>query len=323
MEPFPNNRSGKAQPCPKICPLAGGLPPGIRLHIRAVLSAGRALTCLAAEKARPLLVICRSRARAEQVSRLLTGRLRAEIPFYHHGLDEAERAYLRVKYLRRDDSVLVTIPAAGRELLRFGLRTLVYARPPPTPGGFLREVGWVGRDGRAAEVIMLFPPPRQGAEGRAPGRRGRKAEEPLCLYCPRPGCAPGVGCAGDCARLCGFGFACLRAAEALPPGWREIVAAVAANDRTLSQRELCLLLAGRGGFATVRKKLYTYTGYGYLCAWQSRDIDEAVSALLRDGVLRVPQRGAWRHHVALVHREVRWKIHFRNYCESSRTARAV
>jgi hypothetical protein len=317
VEPFPNSRSGKAQPCPKTCPLAGELPPGISLHIRAVLSAGRALTSLAAEKARPLLVICRSRARAEQVSRLLSGRLRAEIPFYHHGLDEAERAYLRVVYMRRVDSALVTTPAAGRELLRNGLRTLIYARPPPTAGELLRDVGRVGLDRRAGEAIMLLPPPRQDAEGRAPGSRGRKAEQPRCIYCPRPGCAEG------CARPCGFGSACLRAAAAIPPGWREIVAAVAANDRTLSQRELCLLLAGRGGFATVRKKLYMYTGYAYLCAWQSEDIVEAVSALLRDGVLRVPQRGAWRHHVALVHGEVRWKIHFRNYCESIRTARAV
>jgi hypothetical protein len=300
VELSPNYASGSTAEEPPRC--APGPGAGRPCRLESVLSTGRALTCLVAGASRPLLTVCRTRARAEQVSRLLSERLGERIPFYHHGLDGGEREEVGREYLGRRDAALVATPGGARELLRDDLRTLIHASPPPAAADYLREAGWAGRDGRGAERILLRAVPERAGEGAAAART------PRCSYCPAQ---PGGGC-GPCAPSCGFGSACLRAARALPPGWMEIVAAVAANNRSLSLRELCLLLAGKGGFATVGKKLYMYTGYGYLCSWRAEDIAEAVTALLLDGVLRLPRRGAWRHRVALVHREAAWKIRFRN-----------
>jgi hypothetical protein len=303
VDPSPGNISPEPPLCATRCPLAQGLPPGRSLRIEAVLSVLQALAGLVVSKTRPLLVVCRGRSRAEQISRRLSERLGETVPFYHPGLGSTERAELRNWFLSRPDAAAVATPGAAGELIRRDLRTLIQARLPPEAGTLAREAAWAGRDLNGAEIIVLLVP----AEPPAP--RVLSETGVRCPYGPDAMGAPG----GRGLESCRFGSAYRQAAHTPPPGWREIVAALAANNRLLSLRELCLLLAGRGGFAILEKKLYMYTGYGYLYQWLPEDIAEAVSALLAGGTLRIPRRGAWRRRAALVHREVWWKIHFRNY----------
>jgi hypothetical protein len=296
--------------CELSCPGALKLRPDHRCRIQAVLSVKQALTGLVSTKPRPLLLVSRGRAGAEQISRLLTERLGERIPFYHYGLNSEERADLRRFYFRRRDAAMVVPPTAGGELTRSDLRTLIHTHLPPSVGEYLRVAGWAGRNPGNVEIVLLLAAPEMST----PNEPG--SPEPRCPYCPvvrdavRPArCVRGAPC-GD---ACRFASAYERALRDAPPGYQEIAAAVAANNRSLSPRELCLLLEGKRGFATVGKKLYMYTGYGYLCRWRFEDVAEAVSALLTGGVLRIPARGVWRRRVALTNREARWKIRFRNY----------
>ena len=177
----------------------------------------------------------------------------------------------------------------------------------------LREAAAAGRDPGGVEIVLLPAAPEMSARKKPGG------PEPRCPYCPdgrevgRPARGARRATCARCGDACRFASAYALALRDAPPGYAEITAPVAANNRSLSLRELCLLLEGKGGFATIGIKLYTYTGYGYLCRWRFEDVAEAVSALLTGGVLRIPDRGVWRRRVALANREARWKIRFRNY----------
>jgi ATP-dependent DNA helicase RecQ len=103
------------------------------------------------------IVYCISRKDTESTAATLKANgIRAA--FYHAGMDADERRKTQERFTDEELDVVVATVAFGMGIDRSNVRCVIHAAMPKTIESYQQETGRAGRDGLAAECVMLYSP---------------------------------------------------------------------------------------------------------------------------------------------------------------------
>ncbi|MCZ2136025.1 MAG: DNA helicase RecQ [Burkholderiales bacterium] len=130
--------------------------PNIRYRIdERVDERAQALAFLAAHAGEAGIVYCLSRRKVEQVAAWLAERGVAALP-YHAGMDAESRREHQARFLREDGLVMVATIAFGMGIDKPDVRFVLHLDLPKSIESFYQETGRAGRDGEAAEALLIY-----------------------------------------------------------------------------------------------------------------------------------------------------------------------
>ena len=112
-----------------------------------------AVKILTPPEARPAVIFCRSRAKAEETAKLLSHRF--PVHYYHAGLERDEKLMLEKWFYSSQDGVLTATSAYGMGVDKKDIRTVIHLSMPSSAADFLQESGRGGRDGKRADSYVL------------------------------------------------------------------------------------------------------------------------------------------------------------------------
>jgi ATP-dependent DNA helicase RecQ len=101
------------------------------------------------------IVYCSSRREVENLAEWLTEQGVKAVP-YHAGLDDAVRSRHQEAFLDEEVDVVVATVAFGMGIDRSNVRFVVHAGSPRSLEHYQQESGRAGRDGLAAECVLIF-----------------------------------------------------------------------------------------------------------------------------------------------------------------------
>jgi ATP-dependent DNA helicase RecQ len=128
------------------------------LHLAAEPKVGETaqlLGFLARHKGECGIVYCGSRARTERVAAKLMEKGCPAVPF-HAGLDPEQKRGAAARFRSGEPLVVVATIAFGMGIDRPDVRFVVHLDMPDSPEAYYQQIGRSGRDGDAAETMLLY-----------------------------------------------------------------------------------------------------------------------------------------------------------------------
>jgi ATP-dependent DNA helicase RecQ len=251
---------------------------------------------------KPLIVFVQSRKTAELVAEDLRHCFPGmDARFYHAGLDKTERSVLEKWFLHSADGVLCATCAYGMGLDKPDVRTVIHYGPPSSTEAYLQESGRAGRDGQAAEAILIAldgsvrhsstldrkrplselelvaAARKQVMEAYAAGKGGCRREYLLSAM-GDPG-ASETSCSG-CDR-------CRNIDQKAAEGKEQILAVAQKHPRRLTERGMAKFLYGE-------PEQGLHPGWGTLGHWNPDEVQEAIAALINQSMILKAGRGPWK-----------------------------
>lgn len=102
------------------------------------------------------LIYCATRQEVEELYQALSGSYACG--YYHGGLASDQRRLLQQQFLQGQLQVLIATNAFGMGINKPDLRFVIHYDLPDSPENYLQESGRAGRDGQAAQAILLYQP---------------------------------------------------------------------------------------------------------------------------------------------------------------------
>lgn len=131
--------------------------PNIHYYVKKTASKQSAALFLAKTEARPMIIFCGTRNRAEEMSRTINfvyGKETAR--FYHAGLERNEKSEIEKWFFDRTDAILCATCAYGMGVDKKNIRTVIHLDAPETAEAYIQEAGRGGRDGEIANALLLW-----------------------------------------------------------------------------------------------------------------------------------------------------------------------
>src|SRR6185369_2292324 len=101
------------------------------------------------------IVYCQSRREVESLAEWLEAQGHRALP-YHAGLDDTVRSRHQEAFLEERIDIMVATVAFGMGIDRSNVRFIVHAGAPRSPEHYQQESGRAGRDGLAAECVLIY-----------------------------------------------------------------------------------------------------------------------------------------------------------------------
>jgi ATP-dependent DNA helicase RecQ len=286
--------------------------PNLYYRVVPTISKNRTLETIVCEKAKPLIVFCRSRKGSERIARLLDrrlqGRLRAllpgtEVKFYHAGLLSSERKETEAWFMSSRNGILVSTCAYGLGIDKQNVRTIVHVDIPPSVEAYLQESGRAGRDGSKAEVVLMYSNEDLQFGAAIQDDVAKKRYARITDYAVTKN-----RCRRDhilslldykLSEACSGCDTCDADIVVEPAGKTEILSFIEKNKRRYTLRDIKQILKGDSTYDTAIKGLHRVSGFGMLYEWDSDDIEDAIKRLIIEGTIEIPNKGFWKKRVTI------------------------
>ncbi|HLQ36028.1 MAG TPA: ATP-dependent DNA helicase RecQ, partial [Chloroflexota bacterium] len=230
---------------------------------------------------------------------------------YHAGLPAPERAAVQTDFLNERTDVVVATIAFGMGIDRSNVRYVVHANAPKSIENYQQEAGRAGRDGLAAECVLLFSgadlvkhrflatrdgplaPERERVLERQLREIGQFAVAPVCRHrlltehfgqeyaSPEEGCGACDVCLGETQQL--------EPQEALVTA-QKIISAVWRTGGRFGVNHVIQVLLGRRGEAIQRHGHHELSVYGLLSGEGELAIRSWIDQLVVQGYLELAER---------------------------------
>lgn len=129
----------------------------ILYYVKRCAAKQKAVLETAIEEAKPLIVFCATRNRAEKTAKNLITYFGVEkVKFYHAGLAKEEKEAVEKWFFPKSDAILCATCAFGMGVDKKDIKTVIHLDPPPTVEAYIQEAGRGGRDGSNAKGILLW-----------------------------------------------------------------------------------------------------------------------------------------------------------------------
>ena len=116
---------------------------------------GELLRLMVSRREKSGIIYCATRKKVEDVCSLLQEKGYAATR-YHAGLEEQERRENQEAFIRDDASVMVATNAFGMGIDKSNVNYVIHYNMPKSMEAYYQEAGRAGRDGTAAECILLY-----------------------------------------------------------------------------------------------------------------------------------------------------------------------
>lgn len=253
------------------------------------------------------IIYCSTRKQTEQVY-LRCKELGVPTVMYHAGMDDTDRMESQEDFIYDRARVMVATNAFGMGIDKSNVGFVIHYGMPKSPEAYYQEAGRAGRDGTAADCVLLYCPGdvntaeffinNMVGEGLTPSqlaaakKQERKRLNAMVEYCNTTDCLRAFllnyfgekceSCSG-CSN-CGAEFR----EEDITDEAQKIISCV----YRLSQRGLkfaagaiCSILTGGGDKRIESFHLETLSTYGIMANYNKKRLSETVDALVRQGYL--------------------------------------
>jgi ATP-dependent DNA helicase RecQ len=286
--------------------VAGFDRPNIRYSIRHRENAVSQIERLMAEQPGPGIVYAPTRNQVERIAAELARRTgRAVLP-YHAGLEPAVRAANQAAFVVSEDMVIVATVAFGMGIDKSDVRFVAHAGMPKSIEAYYQETGRAGRDGDAAQALMLWAASdfaqarlRLGEveEGRRLGERERL--DALALLVETPGCRRAVllrHFGEDPPETCGNCDNCCEAPGVIDATElaRKLLSAVYRTGQSFGFGHLQKVLTGAADERVIQRGHDKLSVFGIVGADEARLLQPLSRALQARGSLVANEHGGLR-----------------------------
>lgn len=254
------------------------------------------------------IIYCSTRKQTEQVySQCLEWGI--ETVMYHAGLSDEIRQESQEDFIYDRARVMVATNAFGMGIDKSNVGFVIHYSMPKSPEAYYQEAGRAGRDGTAADCVLLYSgadlntalyfidnmtgeglTPQQLAEVK---RQERRRLDAMVDYCTTSDCLREylLGYFGEKCESCSGCSSCngeFRNEDITDPAMRIISCVFRLKERgqRFGSGMVCDILKGSKGQKIIDKRLNTLSTYGIMSGYDRKKISEIIDLLVKGEYLR-------------------------------------
>ena len=253
------------------------------------------------------IVYCATRRQTEEVLDLCRAN-GVEAAMYHAGMDAADRYKSQEDFIYDRVRVMAATNAFGMGIDKSNVGFVIHYSMPKSPEAYYQEAGRAGRDGTAADCVLLYSPADvntvlyfiEHTEGEGLTdeeldlfkRQELARLDAMVEYCTRTGCLREylLGYFGERCSGCSGCSNC--SGEFTDKDITDAAQRIISCIFRLSQRRLrfgvnmiCAVLKGGRDKRILEMQLNTLSTYGIMSAYKRRELKNIIDSLVRDGYL--------------------------------------
>ena len=253
------------------------------------------------------IVYCATRKQTEEVFALCSSK-GIEAAIYHAGMSDTDRYNSQQDFIYDRVRVMAATNAFGMGIDKSNVGFVIHYSMPKSPEAYYQEAGRAGRDGTAADCVLLYSPAdlntalyfidhTEGAgltdeELELFKKQERSRLDAMVEYCTRTGCLREylLGYFGERCEKCSGCSNCMGKFTDIDitDAAQRIISCIF----RLSQRRLrfginmiCAVLKGSNDRRIQEYDLTTLSTYGIMSNYKRKELKEIVDSLVRDGYL--------------------------------------
>ena len=261
------------------------------------------LDFVAAHRGEAGIVYCLSRRKAEEAAKLLCEDGHKAMP-YHAGMDSRARTAAQDRFMTEPGTVIAATIAFGMGIDKPDIRYVLHTDLPGSPEAYYQEIGRAGRDGEAADTLMLYGLDdirmrRTFIEGEDSGsdrkRREHKRLDALLAYCEAADCRRRMllHYFGEAAEPCGRCDLCVNPVETVDAtaDGQKILSAVHRTGQRWGAAHIVNILLGKHTDKTASAGHDRLSTFGTGAGRSQQEWNAMVRQLVASGFLAIDIKG--------------------------------